>query len=73
MFKKMTFRAHTRYQVTRNQSSRAKRRQDLTDRKEGEMGHEVVSIKNKKAYCRLAPSLFRGLSALGKIITSVGA
>ena len=40
--KNTTFRAYTRYQVTRNQSSRAKRRQDSTDRKECEMRRDVA-------------------------------
>ena len=37
MLKIKTFRAYTRYQVTQNQASRAKRRQDSTDRRECEM------------------------------------
>ena len=40
--KNTTFRAYTRYQVTRNQSSQAKRRQDSTDRKECKMRRDVA-------------------------------
>ena len=48
MLKQTTFRAHTRYQVTRNQSSRAMRRQDLTDRRESKMRRDVACIRNRK-------------------------
>ena len=44
----MMFRVYTCYQVTQNQSRQAKRRWDLTDRKECKMWRDVVYIGNRK-------------------------
>ena len=59
--KNTTFRAHTRHQVTRNQLSRAKRRQNSTDRKECKLRRDVALVRRREelriesgevAYCR---------------------